>query len=92
MSEHCLGRGCKWYVGKADATCFHQGVLPDCSPTLKSARQIMDWAAGDVLDALKSSQKLLEAVGHTDTEIKKQIEQNSKAIKLAEGTYYGRTD
>ena len=31
----CLGNGCKYFAGKPDATCFHAGFLPKCSPELK---------------------------------------------------------
>lgn len=33
--EKCLGKGCRWFTGKADSSCFFIGVLPNCSPSLK---------------------------------------------------------
>lgn len=36
--EECLGKGCRWFEGKADSRCFKLGVLPRCSPDLKQAQ------------------------------------------------------
>lgn len=37
--KECLGESCKWFKSKPDATCFKQGVLPRCSPSLKAKKK-----------------------------------------------------
>ena len=36
----CLGQACRFFAQKPDSICFHQGVLPKCSPELKRDKMI----------------------------------------------------
>ena len=62
----CLGNSCRFYQGKADATCFHQGVLPRCGPDTKAARKRLDDAAPQMYEALKSLLHLAPVTHYLD--------------------------
>jgi len=51
--EWCLGHSCRFYKDPIDATCFKQGVFPNCSPEWKHARIKLDSAALEMYSFLK---------------------------------------
>ena len=52
----CLGRSCRFYIGRDSFTCFKLGVLPRCSPSLKEKRIKLDNTAPKLYEALRQAQ------------------------------------